>query len=156
MKFTIIVIIRTEVGHNTFIYNTLSLLQEGEAKGQHNWLSSVKFTLRYCEMEDIWLNPNKISSDSLGSKCNVILRNKYIEYWFNLLNSTESSAVQKKKNYSQGKNKLRTYSLIKKEYKIKDYLILVNNRDERKMLAKLRCSNYCLLIETGKYNNTDL
>ena len=52
--------------------------------------------------------------DSLGKKCNVILGNKYVEYWFNLLDSTESSAVQKKKNSSQGKNKLRTYSLIKK------------------------------------------
>ena len=86
----------------------------------------------------------------------MILRNKYIEYWFNLLDSTESSAVQKKKNSSQGKNKLRTYSLIKKEYKIEDYLILINNRDERKMLAKLRCSNHCLLTETGRYNNTDV
>ena len=85
--------VRTKVDHSTFIYKTLSLLQEGEAKGQHNWLSSVKFILRYCGMGDIWLNPNKISSDCLGSKCNVILRNKYIEYWFNLLDSTESSAV---------------------------------------------------------------
>ena len=77
---------------------TLSLLQEGEAKEQHNWLSSVKFIFRYCGMGEIWLNPNKISSDSLGSKCDVILRNKYIEYcnWFNLLDSTESRAVQKK------------------------------------------------------------
>ena len=39
--------IRTEIDHDTFIYKTLSLLQEGEAKGQHNWLSSVKFILRY-------------------------------------------------------------------------------------------------------------
>ena len=73
-------------------------------------------------MGDIWLNPNKISSDSLGSKCNVILRNKYIEYWLSLVHSTESSAVQKKKNSTQGKNKLRTYSLIMKEYKIKTTL----------------------------------
>ena len=35
--------IRTEVDHDTFIYKILSLLQEREAKGQHNWLSSVTF-----------------------------------------------------------------------------------------------------------------
>ena len=64
--------------------------------------------------------------------------------------------MQKKNNSSQGKNKLRTYSLIKKEYKIEDYLILINNRDERKVLAKLRCSNHCLLIETGRHNYTDV
>ena len=85
--------IRIEVDHGTLIYKTLSLLQEGEAKGQHNWLSSVKFILRSCLMEDIWLKPNKIRSDSSGSKCNVVLRNKYIEYSFILVDSTESSAV---------------------------------------------------------------
>ena len=57
---------------------------------------------------------------------------------------------------AKAKNKLRNYSLIKKEYKIEDYLILINNRDERKMLAKLRCSNHCLLTETGRHNNTDV
>ena len=124
-----------------------------KTKGQHNWLSSVKFILRYCGIGDVWLNPSKISNESLGSKCNVILRNKYIEYWFSLLDSTESRAVQKKKNSTQRKNKLRTYSLIKKEYKIEDYL---NNRDERKMLAKLKCSNHCLLFETGRHNNKDV
>ena len=102
------------------------------------------------------IESQKISNDFLGSKCNVIFRNKYIEYWYSLLDSTESIAMQKKKNSSQGKNKLRTYSLIKKEYKIKDYLILINNRDESKMLAELKCSNYCLLIETGRHNNTDV
>ena len=40
---------------------------------------------------------------SLGSKCNVILRNKYIKYCFSLLDSTESSAVQKKRNQTEGK-----------------------------------------------------
>ena len=64
--------------------------------------------------------------------------------------------MQNKKNSSQGKNKLRTYSLIKKEYKIEDYLILINNRGERKMLAKLRCTIHCLSVETGRHNNTDV
>ena len=42
------------------------------------------------------VEPNKISNDYLGSKCNVILGNKYIEHWFSLLDSAESGAVQKK------------------------------------------------------------
>ena len=32
----------TEVDHSTLVYKTLSLLPEGEAKGQHNWPLSVK------------------------------------------------------------------------------------------------------------------
>ena len=27
---------------------------------------------------------------------------------------------------------------------------------KEKILAKLRCSNHCLLIETGRHNNTDV
>ena len=115
-----------------------------------------KFILRYCGMGDIWFNPNKISNDSFHNVMYVIFSNKYIEYWFSLSDSTESGAVQKKKNLAKGKHELRTYSFIKKEYKIEDYLILINNRDERKILAELRCSNHCLLTETGRYNNTDV
>ena len=52
--------IRTEVDHDTLINKTLSLLQEGEgegeAEGQHNWLSSVKFILRYCGMVELQQN----------------------------------------------------------------------------------------------------
>ena len=36
------------------------------------------------------------------------------------------------------------------------YLIHVNSLDERKMLAKLRCSNHPLSIETGRHCNIEL
>ena len=53
-------------------------------------------------------------------------------------------------------SKLRTCRLIKSSYKIKDYLIHITNRDERRMLAKLRCSNYSLLIETGRHSKIEV
>ena len=51
---------------------------------------------------------------------------------------------------------MRTYRLIKSSYRIEDYLIHITNRDERRMLAKLRCSNHSLLIETGRHSKIEV
>ena len=59
----------------------------------------------------------------------------------------DSSSLQKKKSniYMHGNNKLRTYCLIKSEYRMQAYLTSVANRTNIKMLAKLRCGNHPLL-----------
>ena len=51
---------------------------------------------------------------------------------------------------------MRTYCLIKSNYRIEDYLIHITNRDERRTLAKLKCSNHSLLIETGRHSKIEV
>ena len=86
-----------------------------------------------------------------------ILRNKFVEYWSSLLHSQQSSAlIGNKDTNTHGNSKLRTYCLIKSDYRIENYLIHVNSRDERKMLAKLKCSNHPLSIESGRHRNIEL
>ena len=53
--------IRAEVDHDALIYKTLSLLQEGEAKGQHNCLLLVTFIL-------IFLIPRGVKSNLAPEK----------------------------------------------------------------------------------------
>ena len=135
------------------------LMENKEQLGQHNWLSTVKFILCYYIMEDVWLNPNNINNGSLATKCNIILRSKFVEYWSwtSLLHSQQSSVLNDKKDFNtHGNNKLRTYCLIKSNYRIENYLIHVNSCDERKTLAKLRCSNHLLSIKTGRHHNIEL
>ena len=49
-------------------------MEEKEDLGGHSWLSTVKFLLNYCNMNDIWLNPTKIKNDTTASKCcNVLI-----------------------------------------------------------------------------------
>ena len=149
--------IKAEVDSNSLVYKILSFMENKERLGQHNWMSTIKFILCYCGMEDVWLNPNIIKNGSLATKCNIILRDKFVEYWSALLHSQQSSALSDNKNTNtHGNNKLRTYRLIKSDYRIENYLIHVNSRDERKMLAKLRCSNHSLSIETGRHCNVEL
>ena len=49
--------IETELDNSSLIYKVVSILdgKQGESR-QHNWLSTVKFILRYCGIEKIWLN----------------------------------------------------------------------------------------------------
>ena len=106
--------IKTEVDSNSLVYKILSFMENKERLGQHNWMSTIKFILYYCGMEDVWLNPNIIKNGSLATKCNIILRHKFIEYWSSLLHSQQSSALNDNKNTNtHGNNKLRTYCLIK-------------------------------------------
>ena len=72
--------IKTEVDSNSLVYEILSFMENKERLGQHNWMSTIKFILCYCGMEDVWLNPNIIKNGSLATKCNIILRDKFVEY----------------------------------------------------------------------------
>lgn len=58
------------------------------------------------------------------------------------------------KNIHNG-NKLRTYRTYKIELKQEHYLTISNSR-HRQILAKFRCGNLKLNIETGRYNKTPL
>ena len=110
-----------------------------------------------CPPLGVWFNPQTIKNGSIASKCNIILRNKFVEYWSSLLHNQHSSALNSQKDSNlPGNNKLRTYRLIKSSYRIEDYLIHITNRDERRMLAKLRCSNHSLLIETGRHSKIEV
>ena len=53
------------------------------------------------------------------------------------------------------KSKLRTYAIFKTSAGFEKYLYEVKNMATRTAVSKLRLSNHCLAIETGRYNNTD-
>ena len=75
-----------------------------------------------------------------------------------MLQNTDSSSLKKKKSnvFMHDNNNLRTYCLIKNEYRMEAYLTSIANRTNRKMLAKLRCSNRPLLIEIGRHLKMDV
>ena len=79
-------------------------MEEKEDLGAHSCLSTVKFLLYYCNMNDTFLNPTKIKNDTIASKCCNVLMSKYVGFWNNI--------------YTHGNNKLRTFCLIKSEYSV--------------------------------------
>ena len=89
--------IKTEVDNSFLIYKVVSFMENRESLGQHNWLSTIKFILHYCGMDDVWFNPHTINNGSIAPKCSVILRNKFVDYWSSLLHDQHSSAYNGKK-----------------------------------------------------------
>ena len=150
--------IKTDTPDTSLINKILSYMEEKEDLGEHSWISTVKFLLDYCNMNDIWLNPTEIKNDTIASKCFNILMSKYADFWNKMLQNTDSSSLKKKKSnvYMHGNNKLRTYCLIKNEYRMEAYLTSIANCTKRKMLAKLRYSNHPLLIEVGRHLKMDV
>ena len=109
-------------------------------------------------MNDTWLNPTKIKNDTIASKCCNVLMSKYAGFSNKMSQNTDSSSLKKKNSniYTHGNNKLRTYCLIKSEYRMEVYLTSIANHTNRKMLAKLRCSNHSLLIGVGRHHKMDV
>ena len=97
-------------------------MENNDKQEQHKWLSTVKFILELCELDYVWKDPDKIVNSSLITKC-----------------------------FNSGGNKLRTYKLLKSDYKMEPYLYFMGDRETRRNLAKLRCSNHSLLIESERY-----
>ena len=133
-------------------------VEQKEDLGKHSLLSTVKFSLDYSNVNDMWLNPTKIENDAIATKCCNVLMSKYVGFWNKMLQNTDSSSLKTKKSniYMHGNKKLRTYCLIKSEYRMEAYLTSIANRTNRKMLAKLRCSNHPLLIEVERHHKTDV
>ena len=51
--------------------------------------------------------------------------------------------------------KLRTYKMFKSKFAMEDYLINLHDFESRKIIAKFRCSDHTLMIETGRHKKID-
>ena len=81
----------------SLINKILSYIEEKENEGERNWLSTLKFLLDYCDMNDLWMNPTKIKNDTIASKCCNILMSKYVSFWNKILQHADSSSLKKKR-----------------------------------------------------------
>ena len=54
---------------------------------------------------------------------------------------------------NNGKSKLRTYAIFKKDIGFEKYLSNIKNPTRRGILSKFRLSNHKLMIEVGRYTN---
>ena len=126
--------IKTDTPDTSLINKILSYMEAKEDREEHSWLSTVKFLLDYCNMNDIWLNPTKIKNDTIASKCCNVLMCKHVGFWNKILQNADSSSLKKKRSniYMHGNNKLGTYCLIKSEYRMEAYLTSIAERTNRK------------------------
>ena len=105
--------------------------------GYGKWCRSVQSILRECNQGHLY----DIKSPVDIQNCTAILMKKYAEDWQRNVNA---------------KPKLRTYCKIKKNLGTEHYVKLNLERNQRSILAQLRCGILPLNIETGRFTNTKL
>ena len=77
---------------------------------------TVKFIPDLCELDNVWKDPDKIESSKLITKCFNSLVERYINFWQDRISNDESCCPNRLQ--SNGGNKLRTYKLLKSDYKM--------------------------------------
>ena len=131
---------KTKLGNKSLIHSFLRLIETDEQKGYINWLSTVKFILKYCNLERVWLNPNAIFTGKLARQCKKVLQDKFIKFFKEKLSNPISSNVtcnimnNQALAISRGGNKLRTYNNIKLGFSIEPYLLIIKDRGSKKYI----------------------
>ena len=146
--------IKTSTPKESLILQLINYVEHQETQEHFQWFSTVKFILKMCDLEYVWQDPTKVENGTLVTKCFNYLSKRYVNFWHNRINNDESCCPSKKPTH--GGNKLSTYRLIKKDYRMETYLYHISDRDIRRNLTKLRCSNHPLQIEQGRYSQTNV
>ena len=109
--------------------------------------------------------PYATSTGKLARHCRKVLRDKFTKFFKDKLSNPISSDVRKNLTLTNGKNartnrsggnKLRTYNLVKQDFSMEAYLLVIKNKENRRNICKLRCGNHDLAIETGRFKKIPL
>ena len=113
---------------------------ENSSDNSSDWKSSIKHLLKLMNLENVYANPQTYGVDQLSTLCKNKMRSIFTEFWNSELSMADIGSVQN--------SKLRTYKQFKNKFALENYLIVTSNFDNRKLIAKFRCSDHELMIET--------
>lgn len=110
-------------------------LHEHDKKCYHSYLQSL------LETYNISMKIDAQFTNSSINKYNEVMKNHYVKAW---------------KLSKQQSQKLSLYDSIKEHYESETYLDKIRNFEKRSNFTKLRISNHCLAIETGRYTRPSI
>ena len=114
-----------------------------------NWLSTIKLSMKAMYLDIILSSPSCYSSTYVERMFKAKIRESFIQYWNSELNIADVNSIRNSKG-------LRTYKMFKSKFAMEDYLINLHDFESRKIVAKFRCSDHTLMIETGRHKKIDL
>ena len=154
----------TEMPSDSVVRQAMYVQREMVIKGHTCWLASLKDTLcsRSTYGAQIWKkwwdDPNfniscvRVKELSSTRTCEVRWEDDCMEAFYeHAINVWIHDVTQEGAKNGEGKNKLRTYALFKREWGFEEYLNVIDNRDKRVLLSKFRMGVCPLRIETGRY-----
>ena len=113
-------------------------------RNSHQWLMFISDTMKFCDMEDYFLDPSKSSASFIVNKITKILEDWFIKFW----RRTVWSGIRNT-NAQSGSNKLRLYRHFKKSFKLERYLTNIKNHLHGKAFCQFRIQ----MCEIGRYCN---
>ena len=91
------------------------------------------------------ISNNKLNKNDVLSRVAEIAMNNYVSRWENMVSSDTGSTTI-------GGNKLRTYRMLKTEFKTEAYVECILGNQQRSALARFRCGTACChMYKTRKY-----
>jgi hypothetical protein len=112
------------------------MLYDLDKMGRHTWATEVKKTLNLYGFGYVWMN-QKVENE-------MVFLNEF-------KNKVISLSVQKWQEELKSNRKLYYYCIFKEYLAPETYLIHVQNKYQRVMFAKFRCSDHQLHIEKGRH-----
>ena len=128
---------------NTTLARQAYNIQMDDNSTEFEWAATVKYLLSKLGMNIHLDNPHLTSYNIFSKLCATKLRDLCISQWRSQLNGGPANSV--------GSNKLRFYKQFKNSFCLESYLNTVSNFYLRKCIAKFRCSDHVLEIETGRH-----
>ena len=120
------------------VYKALQSEIQLHHNSEHSWIKAMEYFASKAGNASFTSNVANIPT-TIAS-----IQDIYVKNFFQVIN--RNVGVDGKSG-----NKLRTYALMKKEYKLEDYLMADLSRKKATNLAQLRTSAHNLAIETGRY-----
>ena len=127
---------------NSIVSLAFSEMQELADSGIVCWLTRVRSIKSLLGFENI---PSHVSPSIAGKRITRFLQSKFESFWLKEINSAKIG------HHGMDHNKLQFFNQLKGCFKREPYIDLVNNRNQRSCLTRLRVSSHQLKIETGRY-----
>ena len=89
-----------------------------------------------------------VGVDQLNTLCKNKMRSIFTEFWNSELSMADIGNVRN--------SKLRTYKQFKTKFALENYLIVTPNFENRKLIAKFRCSDHELMTEKRRHKKIDV
>ena len=107
--------------------------------GWYNRVAQIKSLFKIPNLPGSW------SPSTVGTKINKLIHDKFSMFWKDELKSTKIGED------IVDHSKLRFYRTLKGSFTAEPYVSLINNRNQRNWLTRIRISAHNLKIERGRY-----
>ena len=104
------------------------------------WITFIIDTLNGCGLSYVWLEQEYMNPEYVKRRVQLTLEDQYLQSWKQSLFDS---------------NKCKFYRIIKKEFKLENYLLLLPY-NKQKILTWFRMSNHKLPIEKGRHLGIDV